>query len=389
MPSLRFPTRRTTLIALVLAGVATAGMIGSGAMRNRAVEATAAAAPKSTVLEFVPEDLYRVREDTLARTLPLTGTLTPLTTATVKAKVAGELMEVTAREGQTVKQGQVLARIDLTEVQAKVAARQADVEAAKAQLQWADKNRATQKALLDKSFISQNAFDNIQSNFDVAVAKLRAADADLVSAKKILLDAVLVAPFSGVVSERHVQPGERVPLDAKVISVVDLSRLELEASVPASTLAQVKIGQPVAFRVDGFGERTFQGRIERINPSTASGSRSISIYAIIENADGQLRGGLFAQGELILERVENVLVVPGSAVREEIGQTFVYAIENGLLRKKPVKVGRSDASGKLQVFAGLAAGDVIVKSNLGQLNDASPAQIRERVAAPPAGARGK
>ncbi len=389
MPAVRLPARRTILIGLVIAALAVGGAAGLGALRSRSVEATAAAAPKTVVLEFVPEDLYTVRQDTLARTLPLTGTLTPLTAATVKAKVAGELVEVTVREGQAVREGQLLARIDQTEVQAKAAARQADMEAARAQLQWADKNRSTQKALLDKNFISQNAFDNIQSNYDVAVARLRAAEADLVSARKTLGDAVLIAPFSGVVSERHVQPGERVPLDARVISIVDLSRLELEASVPASTVAQVRVGQPVAFRVDGFGERSFQGRIERINPSASAGSRSISIYAVIENTDGLLRGGLFAQGELILERIENTLVVPASAVREEIGQTFVYAIENGLLRKKPVKVGRSDATGKLQVLAGLAAGDHIVKSNLGQLRNASPVQIRERgaVRAVPAAGR--
>ena len=167
----------------------------------------------------------------------------PLTEATVKAKVAGELVAVTVREGESVKQGQVLARIDLTEVGAKVAAREADVAAAKAQLVWAEKNRNQQKALLDKAFISQSAFDNIQSNYDVAVAKLHAADAELVVARKSQGDAVLVAPFSGIVSLRHAQPGERVALDAKVVSIVDLSRLQLEASVPPAAIGQVQ-GRP-------------------------------------------------------------------------------------------------------------------------------------------------
>jgi RND family efflux transporter MFP subunit len=308
-----------------------------------------------------------------------------LTAATVKAKVAGELVAVTVREGQAVQKGQLLARIDQTEVQAKVAARSADAEAARAQLQLAEKNRITQKALLDKNFISQNAFDTTQSGYDVAVARLRAAEADLASARKTLGDASLFAPFSGIVSERHAQPGERVPLDAKVISIVDLSVLTLEASAPASTIAQVKVGQPVAFRVDGFGERRFDGRIDRINPATAAGSRSISVYAVIENRDALLRGGLFAQGDLILEKMENAVIVPATAVREEIGQTFVYAIDNGVLRKKPVKAGPSDSNGMLQVLSGLAAGDRVVKNNLGQLRDGSPVQVRERAAAAAAG----
>jgi multidrug resistance efflux pump len=108
---------------------------------------------------------------------------------------------------------------------------------------WAEKNRNQQKALLEKSFISQSAFDNIQSNYDVAVARLHAAEAELVVARKSQGDAVLVAPFSGIVSARHAQPGERVALDAKVVSIVDLSRLQLEASVPPAAIGQVKVGQ--------------------------------------------------------------------------------------------------------------------------------------------------
>jgi RND family efflux transporter MFP subunit len=249
------------------------------------------------------------------------------------------------------------------------------MQAAKAQLVWAEKNRSQQKALLDKGFISQSAFDNVQSGHDVAAAKLRAAEADLVVARKSLGDAVLVAPFAGIVSLRHAQPGERVALDAKVVSIVDLSRLQLEATVPPAAIGQVKIGQPMSFKVEGFGERSFAGRIERINPAANAGSRSISVYAVIDNADGLLRSGMFAQGALTLSRVDNALAVPASAVREEIGQTFVYAIENGALKRKNVKVGAADSEGRVQVLDGLAAGDRIVRANLGSLREGVQARL--------------
>ena len=358
------------LAALVAAGVAAGGF--AAVRGKRAEQKPTTAAP---VAEFLQNDLYIVAPGTLERTLPLTGSLAPLTEATVKAKVAGELVAVTVREGESVKQGQMLARIDPTEVQARVAARQADVEAAKAQLLWAEKNRGTQKALLDKAFISQNAFDNIQSNYDVAAAKLRAAEADLVAAQKSRGDAVLAAPFSGIVSQRHAQPGERVALDAKVVSIVDLSRLQLEAPVPPAAIGQVKVGQPMTFRVEGFGEREFAGRIERINPAATAGTRSISVYAVIDNREGLLRGGMFAQGALTLSRVDNALAVPASAVREEIGRTFVYAIEDGMVRRKNVKVGAPDAAGRVQVLDGLAAGDRIVRVNLGSLREGVAARL--------------
>jgi RND family efflux transporter MFP subunit len=358
-----------TVIAVAAAGYAAVRAQRAG--QNPSGSSTTAA----PVAEFLPNDLYAVEAGALERSLPLTGSLTPLTEATVKAKVAGELVAVTVREGESVKQGQVLARIDLTEVGAKVAAREADVAAAKAQLVWAGKNRDQQKALLEKSFISQSAFDNIQSNYDVAVAKLHAAEAELVVARKSQGDAVLVAPFSGIVSLRHAQPGERVALDAKVISIVDLSQLQLEASVPPAAIGQVKVGQTMSFRVEGFGEREFAGRIERINPAATAGSRSISVYAVIDNREGLLRGGMFAQGALTLSRVDNALAVPASAVREDVGQTFVYAIQDGMVRRKNVKVGAPDAAGRVQVFAGLAAGDRIVRVNLGSLREGVAARV--------------
>jgi membrane fusion protein (multidrug efflux system) len=365
-------TRKTIAIAaFVVAAVAAAGF---AAVRAKPTTPGAPAAAER-VAEFLQEDLYIVDPQALERALPLTGTLMPLTEATVKAKVAGELVQVAVREGESVKQGQVLARIDQTEVRARMAAREADMQAAKAQLVWADKNRSTQNALLEKKFISQNAFDNVQSNYDVAVAKLRAAEADLVVARKTLGDSVLVAPFSGIVAQRHAQAGERIALDAKVITIVDLSRLELEAAVPAAQIGKVKVGQAVAFRVDGFGDRAFEGRIERINPATVSGSRSINVYAAIENREGLLRSGMFAQGSASLERIERTLVIPASAVREEIGQTYVYAIVDGRIAKRIVKVGAADPAGRMQVLDGLAAGDRIVRNNLGSLREGTSARL--------------
>jgi RND family efflux transporter MFP subunit len=364
--------KRTTKFALAAAVVVLAAGGYATVRGKRAAQEPAAAAP---VAEFLQDDLYIVEPRDLDRVLPLTGSLAPLTEATVKAKVAGELVAVTAREGESVKQGQVLARIDPTEVRARVAAREADVQAARAQLVWAEKNRNQQKALLDKSFISQSAYDGIQSNHDVAAARLRAAEAELVVARKSMGDAVLVAPFSGIVSLRHAQPGERVALDARVVSIMDLSRLQLEAPVPPAAIGQVRVGQALSFQVEGFGAREFAGRIERINPAATTGSRSISVYAVIDNREGLLRGGMFAQGALTLSRIDGALAVPASAVREEIGQTFVYAIQDGLVKKKNVRVGAPDAAGRVQVLEGLAAGDRIVRVNLGSLREGVAARL--------------
>jgi RND family efflux transporter MFP subunit len=364
-------TRRIKLL-VALGAVCVVAVAGYAGVKRKAPEATLAS---QAVIEFTTQDLYIVEPRTLERTLPLTGSLTPFTEATMKAKVAGELVSVPVREGEAVKRGQVLARIDQTEVQARVAARRADVSAAHAQLDWAAKNRTTQKALLEKGFIAQTAYDNVQSNFDVAVARLRAAEAELVVAQKALGDSVLVAPFDGIVSLRHAQAGERVALDAKVVSVVDLSRLQLEAAVPANEIGRLRVGQPVAFRVDAFGEQSFAGRIDRISPATVSGSRSINVYAVIDNPEGVLRAGLFAQGAVSLERIEGALVVPVSAVREELGRNSVYALVDGAVRRRAVTIGPADAADRVQVLEGLAPGDRIVRANLGTLREGTAARL--------------
>jgi membrane fusion protein (multidrug efflux system) len=365
--------RRKGLLATGAATlIAAAAVAGLATVRsNRAAEPPA----REQALEFLPGDVLVLAPQTLERSLPLTGTLTPLNETTVKAKVAGELVEVTVREGETVRRGQVLARIDTTELAARAAAKRADVEAARAQRVLAEKNRATQKTLLEKNFISQSAFDSTQSVYEVALARLQAAEADLAVAQKALGDAVLSAPISGIVAQRLAQPGERVPIDARILAIVDLSRLQLEAAVPASEIGRVKVGQPVSFRVDGFGAREFAGHIERINPSTIAGSRSINVYAVIENPEGMLRGGLFAQGGLTLERVEGALLIPATALREELGERFVYRLADGVVRKAPVKTGPADGAGRVQVLAGLAAGDRIVTRDLGTLREGASARV--------------
>jgi RND family efflux transporter MFP subunit len=364
-------SRRSLGLAVVVVA-ALLGVVGFVVARGKPAPRAPAEVP---VAEFLQEDLVIVSPQPLERVLSLTGSLAALTEALVKAKLAGELAEVAVREGDAVRRGQVVARIDATEVRARVAARTADVEAARAQLGLAEKNRATQRALLDRSFISQNAFDATASSYDVAAARLRAAEADLAMAHKALADTVLVSPLDGVVAERLAQPGERVAVDARILSVVDLSRLELAAAVPAAEIGRVKAGQRVTLRVDGLGEREFVGRVERINPAASAGTRSINIYAVFDNPDRLLRAGLFARGELLLERIDASLSVPLTAVRDEAGRRFVYALEDNAIARKHVRLGAVDTAGRVQVLEGLAAGDRVVRNNLGALREGAAARL--------------
>src|SRR5262249_46937886 len=152
--------------------------------------------------------------------------------------------------------------------------------------------------LLRQKFISQNAFDTTQSVYDAADANMRSAEAQLRLAQKAINDAEIRAPFAGIIAKKIVNPGEKVAMDSPLFGLVDLGKMEIEAPAPASEVPSVRVGHAATFRVDGFGDRTFDGKVERINPMTEAGSRSITLYISVANRDGALRGGMFAKGQI-------------------------------------------------------------------------------------------
>ena len=139
----------------------------------------------------------------------------------------------------------------------------------------------------------------------------------------------------------------------------------------------VGTGQPVTFRVDGFGERDFRGRVERINPVTEQGSRSITLYLSVANADGALRGGMFAKGRIELDRSDEAAVIPASAVREEAGQSYVFTLEGGKIARRAVRLGiREPQRGLVEVKSGLETGMNVVSARVTGLKVGSPAVLK-------------
>ena len=142
-------------------------------------------------------------------------------------------------------------------------------------------------------------------------------------AKNALRDAIATSPLAGVVAKRHVQVGEKVAFDSPLVTVVDLSDLELQAAVPAVDVQELSIGKTVELTIDGFGERRFTGRVERINPSAEPGTRAILVYVGIPNTDRALRGGMFATGRIALAASAPVPTLPTTAIRTEASLSFL------------------------------------------------------------------
>jgi RND family efflux transporter MFP subunit len=380
----RWTRRRWIGAALVLV---IAGAIGGTVAMRFVKKSGASGGPSPQVtLEFAPSDLARVEKQSLARWLPVSGTVQPVHQATVKAKVSGDVHQVTVREGESVQAGQLLARIDTADLESKLIERQGVLESAKAQLALAENNRANSLALLKQNFISQNAFDNSESSYNVAQGNVKSAEAQVQIARNALKDAIATSPLSGIVAKRHVQPGEKVAFDSPLVTVVNLRDLELQAMVPAVDVPELTIGKSVELTIDGFGERRFSGRIERMNPSTEPGTRAILVYVGIPNPDGALRGGMFATGRIALAASAPVATLPATAVRTEGGQSYVWTVENGKLVKRGVVLGRKDdAAGRIEVRTELPAVPVLA-ARFDNLKDGAPAIVKALSPSAPASA---
>ena len=332
--------------------------------------ATPRAAPvAATVLEFLPREVLTTEPVELHQTLALSGSLRAVQQAIVKARLAADVREVVAREGEAVKAGQVLVRMDATEYQARVEQARGNLNATLAQRDIANKTRDNNRALLEKGFISRNAFDNAASQLAVAEANVEAARGALDQVKKLLNDTVIRAPITGLIASRSVQPGEKVSPDNRLLEIVNLDLMEMEASVPTNDIARVVVRQQVRLRIEGLPD-AFSGRVTRINPATQPGSRSILVYVQIANPQHILRVGMFAEAQLSLLTKTNVLALPQSAIHKDSNGATVYVIDNGKLLKAPVTLGIEGRSGEtplVEISGGLAFGAQVVRSDMGNL----------------------
>jgi RND family efflux transporter MFP subunit len=286
--------------------------------------------------------------------------------------VAGEIQGLHTREGDFVKAGQVLGRIDTTETQARLRQAEQQAEAAKAQVDIAQRSLDNNQSLVNQGFISKTALDTSLNNLAAAQANYQAARAGADVARKSLEDTVLRAPIDGQIAQRLVQNGERVAVDSKVLEIVDLRALELEAALGAGESVQVKPGQVAQLSIEGLSQPV-AARVVRINPSTVAGSRSVLVYLAVDTkpeAKAALRQGLFAQGALATGNVTD-LALPLEAVRTDKPKPYVQQVVDGRVLHQPVTLG---AAGERQGVAmvavqGITEGAEVLLGTVGALRE--------------------
>lgn len=385
-------------------------VVGVGrALSNRKIQQqalAAAAQPSQPVIEIALDEIWPVRRLHLALEVPVSGSLRALQSATIKARVAGELQGLTLREGDNVRAGQEVARIDPTESNARLRQAQQQADAARAQVAINQRQLDNNRALVDQGFISRTALETAQLSLQAAQSSYEAALAAADVARKALVDTVLRSPISGQVAQRLVQNGERVALDTRILEVVDASLLEVEALLAPADSVAVRTGQTAQLQVEGNGQ-TLHATVARINPSAQTGSRAVPVYLLVHtlptpNAPNALnipnttpntsnppslvlRQGLFVQGSLHAGAAER-LAVPLESVRIDKPAPYVQVAENNRVAHRNVQLGgRSVVQGQTTLVAieGLPEGALVLAGRVGTLIEGTPLHLPSTLLAKP------
>ena len=344
----------------VAAALASLALVACG---GESTEEAAAEETSATTVTLGAADIARAERATLTSGVPLSGPLSPKVSVTVGAPLAEQIVEMFVDEGSAVQRGQPIARFRDDVLRASAASARAEVATTRMAVAVAVAESTRAEALFREGAIARRDHDNALLATESARARFALAEAQAASAEDRLETATLKAPVGGIVSALHAQAGDRVDNGKPVLSIVDNRVLELEASVEAQWLRELRIGRTVWLTVSQAGGDTITGRIARINPSADPATRQVRLYVDVPNGAGRLVGGLFVSGHAVVAEARDVVTVPPAAVRSEgeRQETVVYVVARQIVARRPVTVGLRDTErGLVEIKSGLEPGEVVI-----------------------------
>lgn len=361
-------SKRNIFLIVLLIGLAAFGAYKFASNKNKTAEALSTKPQANLPIELTASDVFNAQNITMTQGLPVSGTLKTSRSAMIKARVPGELMSLELREGDAVKAGQIIAKVDPTEYLARQRQAQQQAEAARAQVEIAQRQFDNNSALVNQGFISKTALDTSMASLYAAKATHQAALSALDVTSKAVEDCILKSPLNGFVSQRLAQVGERVAPEARIVEVVDLSQFELEATLTPTDALSVKVGQPAKLNIEGSTQEV-SAKVLRINPSTQVGSRSVLVYLGIQGQPA-LRHGVFVQGTLGTQKIQTV-AIPIESVRTDKSMPYVQVVQDGKVTHLKVSLGaKGEVNGKaLMAIPEIAEGTLVLASSVGAVRE--------------------
>lgn len=357
------------------AALLTIAAIALSAVACKKTDDASAAAAKVETMLVGPENVTVVKAEQIKTGPAISGSLMPERQATIRAEMSGAVLQTYAEVGQPVRAGQALAQIDASVVRDQALSAKSAVTTAESSYEIAKRDLSRTETLEKAGAIAEREVEHARNQLLAAQAQLSNTRAQLANVQKMLDKASVQAPFSGIVSQRQVNAGDVVSPGGALFTVMDPASMQLEASLPAAQLAQIRVGMPIEFKVNGYPNRTFTGRITRVNPVADPATLQVKIVAAIPNAGNTLVGGLFAEGRVATE-TKIAPTVSLVAVDETGLRPSVMRLKNGKIEKVEVGLGIRDAAAEtVEITSGLAQGDTVLLGAARGISPGTPVKV--------------
>jgi membrane fusion protein, multidrug efflux system len=362
---------RNTLIALAVA----TSLVACGKPPGADEGAAKGEDKKTTRLLIAPEDLLTIHSNALASGPVITGSIQPERRADLRAEVSAIVLQVLKENGDPVKKGDLLVRLDDTSIRDSLASSEEAVRNAKQVVDQAQRMFERNKTLRASGMTSMQALEDAEVRLNTAQSELAAAKARAVSARQQLDRTQVRAPFDGIVSDRKVSNGDTAQVGKELIKVIDPNSMRFEGLVSADKIGVVKVGQPVLFRVNGYAGQAFQGKVKRVDPAANPVTRQVEVLVEFADAQQPRVAGLYAEGRVEAES-SDALMLPESAMIQAGDSRYAWRVKDNKLAKVDLAIGaRDERTGMWQVTRGLAAGDRVLRAPGATVHDGQPVQL--------------
>lgn len=324
---------------------------------------------EAKALLIAPEDIIVLRNNTLASGPSITGSVQPERRADLRAEVSAVVLDVLRENGDVVRQGDVLVRLDETAIRDSLSSAEASARAAALSLEQSRRQLDRVTTLRGSGMASAQTLDDAETRLNNAQSELAAAKARGMAARQQLERTVVRAPFAGIVSERKVSSGDTAQIGKELLKVIDPSSLRLEGLVSADSIGVVATGQAVHLRVNGYGDQEFVGKVRRVNPSANATTRQVEVLVDFVGEKQPKLAGLYAEGR-IEAASKTGLTVPATALVRDGDTTSVWRLNDNSVQKISLEIGERDPrSGDYVLRSGLAEGDRLLRHASATLQD--------------------
>lgn len=321
-------------------------------------------------LSISPEDTVTVQTNALASGPVVTGSIQPERKADLRAEVAAVVLQVLKENGEAVKQGDVLVKLDETAIRDNLSSAEASARSAAQALDQAERQLERMKTLRASGMTSAQAMDDAEVRRNSAASEVAASRSRAALARQQLSRTVVRAPFDGIVSDRKVSAGDTATMGKELVKVIDPRSMRFEGRVSADKIASVKVGQPVSFRINGYAGQEFRGVVKRVDPAANEITRQVEVLVAFAPNSLQPRvSGLYGEGHIEAESTA-ALMLPEGALLKAGDKSYTWRIKGSSLNKAELVIGQRDPrTGSYEVRSGLSAGDIVLRNPNSSLKD--------------------